>query len=130
MTIQWHHDIREQRVCSRDDLDQLLDAILKETSATHPRGIFIRSETGYELMFVLGGDRSFVSWDGRHGNPPYYASMGDAYDDNNPLTYYILGLHHNEAPARYVIGPQEAREAAAEFFATGVLPSCIEWDEI
>ena len=90
----------------------------------------LEAESGNGLAVVVGGTESVLSFTSAHGNPPYYASRGNADSFEPVLTAYFLGEHYTEFPRRNVVSMHQAALALREFQADGQRPTCVSWEEV
>ena len=82
------------------------------------------------LGLALGGEETVLCFNFGHGNPPYFASRGEAATNEPVLTAFIGLAHHSEFPRRWVVPVSEGRRAAREFLLTGTRPSSLKWEEV
>jgi Immunity protein Imm1 len=112
-------------------LDAVLDEASAEAQAKGRLNIVLLSAPNRDwLSLVVGGDETVVSFNFGHGDPPYYASVGDAQTNELVLTAFVGLEHHTEFPRRWVIPTVAGRQAAREFLATGERPNSLRWEEL
>ena len=126
------HDQAPERVLSSvEDLDAALNEASAEARAKSKLNIVILSAPNRDwLGIVVGGDETVVSFNYGHGNPPYYASLGDDKTDEPVLTAFVGLEHHTEFPRRWVVSSAAGRQAAREFLASGGRPNSLRWEEL
>jgi hypothetical protein len=114
---------------------EALDATLDEASAqSRAEGklniVLLTAANGDWLSLVVGGEETVVGFNYGHGDPPYYASLGEARTDEPVLTAYVGLAHHTEFPRRWVVPAVAGRQAAREFLLTGERPISLKWEEL
>ena len=110
------------------ELDRTLSEAASQAQAAQLLNIvFLHASNGDQLSLVVGGEETVLGFNHGHGNPPYYASAGDAAADEPVLTAYAGLVHHTEFPRRYVVPMSVGRRAAAEFLETGARPTSVAW---
>lgn len=114
---------------------EALDATLDEASAEARAAgklniVLLSSPNGDWLSLVVGGEETVVGFNYGHGDPPYYASVGEAGADEPVLTAYVGLVHHTEFLRRWVVPSAAGRQAAREFLSTGKRPSSLRWEEL
>jgi hypothetical protein len=118
----------ERMLKSVAELEQTLsDAASQAQAARLLNVVFLHAPNGDQLSLVVGGDETVLGFNHGHGNPPYYASAGQATADEPVLTAYAGLVHHTEFPRRWVVPMSTGRLAATEFLATGTRPTSVEW---
>ena len=126
------HDRAPQQVLSDvEALEAALNEASVEARANGRLNIVILCAPNRDwLSLVLGGEETVVSFNYGHGNPPYYASVGDAQTDEPVLTAFVGLEHHTEFPRRWVVPAAVGRQAAREFCTTGERPISLRWEEL
>ena len=112
-------------------LDAALDAASAEAQLEGKLNIvLLRVHNDDWLSIVLGGEETVVSFNFGHGDPPYFASLGEAQTDEPVLTAFVGLVHHTEFPRRWVVPTAAGRQAAREFLSNGQRPSSLKWEEL
>ena|SRR5688572_4969198 len=118
----------ERVLRSTAELDQTLaEAAAQAQAAKLLNIVFLSAPNGDQLSLVVGGDETVLGFNHGHGNPPYYASAGEAQGDEPVLTAYAGLVHHTEFPRRWVVPMSTGRQAAIEFLSTCALPASVQW---
>jgi hypothetical protein len=112
-----------------------LDAALEEASAeARANGmlniVLLTAPNRDWLSIVVGSEETVVGYNYGHGDPPYYASAGEAQTEDPVLTAYVGLAHHTEFPRRWVVSFAVGKQAAREFLTTGKRPESILWTEV
>jgi len=107
--------------------ETLSDAASQAQAASLLNVVLLHAPNGDQLSLVVGGDETVLGFNHGHGNPPYYASAGEAKSDGPVLTAYAGLKHHTEFPRRWAVPMSMGRRAATEFLATGTRPTSVEW---
>lgn len=133
--VELRASIRDQEPERIVNSQAVLDAVLDEASAeARARGklniILLAAPNRDWLSIVVGSEETVVGYNYGHGDPPYYASAGEAQTDYPVLTAYVGLEHHTEFPRRWVISFAVGKQAAREFLATGKRPESIRWTEV
>jgi Immunity protein Imm1 len=131
MFLTIHEDQPKIPIESAEQLDAALSEATPEARIHGMLNIvFIEAENGDCIGLAVGGDETVLCFDYGHRLPPYYVSRGSSHDEDPVLTAYTSFQHHTEFRRRNVIPAGAGRLAALEFFRTGALPECIEWEEV
>lgn len=99
-----------------------------QTKVTHPYDdIWMRVSAEYPCMAVLTNGRQavltfFVS------EGLFYCSVGDTQEEGT--VSFIAGGQETDIAAYTVVSIEQAVTCAMDFFHTGSLPDCIEWEEL
>ena len=127
-TVRWRDGT--STVTSRAELTTELERISGLVDPARPQAVDVQRENGDTLTVVVGGSESVASFVGVSGDPPYFASLGDA-EATGLFTFYVGGDHHTEVPRRQAIEPGLALRAAQEFAELqDGLPDCLMWEEV
>jgi hypothetical protein len=79
----------ERLLRSVAELEQTLaDAASRAQAAQMLNVVFLHAANGDQLSLVVGGDETVLGYNLGHGNPPYYASAGEATADEPVLIAY------------------------------------------
>jgi len=114
-----------------ESLESTLDQASEEARAVGRLNIVLLSAPNQDwLSLVVGSDETVVSFNYGHGDPPYYASVGESQQDEPVLTAFVGLEHHTEFPRRWVVPSSAGRRAAQEFLATGKQPTSLKWEEL
>ena len=121
----------ERIVNSEVALKTVFDEAIAEAQAEGMLNIVLLTAPNQDwLSIVVGADETVVGFNYGHGDPPYYASVGEAQTDAPVLTAYLGFEHHTEFPRRWVVSFADGKRAACEFLTTGKRPESIKWTEV
>ena len=126
-----HDKLPEQALSSVEALDATLDAASSEARAKQMLNLVeLFAPNQNSLSLAVGGEETVLCFNYGHGNPPYFASLGEAQVDYPVLAAFIGLAHHSEFRRRHVVPISAGRQAAREFLATGVRPMSLQWEEV
>jgi hypothetical protein len=133
--VELRASIRDQAPDRIVNSEEALDAAFEEASAeARARGmlniVLLTAPNRDWLSIVVGDEETVLGYNYGHGDPPYYASAGEAEADDPVLTAYSGLEHHTEFPRRWVVSFAVGKLAAREFLATGKRPASIRWTEV
>ena len=92
--------------------------------------IFLEADNGNEISMAVGATETVLGFVYSHRNPPYLMSKGFAKNELPVFTCYTALEHHTEYPRTAVIPFKDGLAAAQEFFQSGDLPKCIQWEAV
>ena len=120
-----------REVVTSNDLEEVLQDAAREAQTKGMLGIiFLYAPNKDQLSLVVGGNETVLGFNYGHGDPPYYASVGETDEVEPVLTAFVGFDHHTEFPRRWVVSMARGRTAAFEFLETGLRPISIEWEQV
>jgi hypothetical protein len=126
-----HDDEPDLVLPSIEALDAALDAASVEAKAKGKLNIVTLSAPNRDwLSLAVGSEETVVGFNYGHGDPPYFASLGNSQSDEPFLTAFVGLVHHTELSRRWVVPLATGRQAARDFLSTGERPSSLTWQEL
>jgi hypothetical protein len=133
--VRWDNGQRTELVETVAELDAVLDQIEHQRSSDGlPFMVDVTSTEARNQDFPVGlhmslghPERARVDWAGPP--KPSTAFQNDILPwDGELIEFSYGGLPTEEEPETVRVSPEVAREAAREFVATGLRPTCVAWD--
>jgi hypothetical protein len=113
-------------VATLAEMDELIDRLTAD-SAERPIVVELVSPNGATISIGVGRSVTVVNYVGPTLDPPYLQSLGDGGDDE--VVFFYRG-EWSEYPPESAVPVEVGRQALRDFFATGELPSALEWQEV
>jgi hypothetical protein len=126
-----HDQEPDVALTSVEDLEEALEEASTEAQVLGRLNIVVLTAPSRDwLSIVVGGEETVVNFSYGHGDPPYYASVGESQIDHPVLTAFVGLAHHTEYSRRWVVPMAEGRRAAREFLEAGARPKALRWAEV
>jgi Immunity protein Imm1 len=108
----------------------IADAGLEARTRDKVGVIFLESDNGNEISMAVGAAETVLGFVYSHRDAPYLMSKGSAQTELPVFTCYSALEHHTEYPRTAVIPFKDGLAAVQEFFGSGDLPKCIQWETV